>query len=309
MGEYTRPARALAGETTHDGRPLKYAHGQRSAYVLDKCRCDPCTVAAREAGREARNRLAPVYVGADPARQHVKMLGEHGVGLKQIIKISGVPSGTLWKLVYGRNGTPSTRVRKETLDRILAVMPSVVAAGSKIDAAPTWKLIEEMLAAGVPRSRIAEHLGQRGPGLQLGRTVITPRNARAVAALHADWTSGRVELVRRDRHGGVRVAAPTRREPDYIDRAAILLDLAEILETRNARTWRNDAACRNRPPHIWFPARGDRRMIDAAKKICRSCLVRSQCLAENIGQVDGVFGALTAGERRDLRRADAREIA
>lgn len=291
MGEYTRPARALAGETTHDGRPLKYAHGQRSAYVLDKCRCDPCTVAAREAGREARNRLAPVYVGADPARQHVKMLGEHGVGLKQIIKISGVPSGTLWKLVYGRNGTPSTRVRKETLDRILAVMPSDVAAGSKIDAAPTWKLIEEMLAAGVPRSRIAEHLGQRGPGLQLGRTVITPRNARAVAALHADWTSGRVELVRRDRHGGVRVAAPTRREPDYIDRAAILLDLAEI------------------PPHIWFPARGDRRMIDAAKKICRSCLVRSQCLAENIGQVDGVFGALTAGERRDLRRADAREIA
>lgn len=288
---------------------MKYAHGQRAAYVLDKCRCAGCTDAARVAGRAARNRLAPVYVGADPARQHVKMLTELGVGLKQIIKISGVPSGTLWKLVYGRNGVPSARVRKETLDRILAVMPSDVADGSRIDAAPTWKLIDEMLAAGVPRARIAEHLGQRGPALQLGRNVITPRNARAVAALHADWVAGRTELVRRDRHGNTHVSTPTRREPDYIDRAAILLDLAEVIETRNARTWRGDAACRNRPTHIWFPARGDHRMIDAAKKICRSCTVRSQCLAENIGQPVGVFGALTASERRDLRRADARETA
>lgn len=306
MGERKpRPTRAEPGTVTHDGRPMKYAHAQRAAYVLDRCRCGDCTRAASEAGRELAHRIAPAYVGADPARQHIRFLADHGVGLKQIARVSGVSQGCLWKLVYGKTGhQPSKRVRKETLDRILAVMPSHAADGSRVDAAPTWALIDEMLAAGVPLVRIAEHIGQ-SRALQLGRDTVSPRNARAVKELHAAWVAGRVDLERRDRHGNRHVAPPPPpREPDYIDRSAVLLDLAEILEARNSETWRAEAACRNRPPWVWFPGRGDQRCIDKAKLICRSCVVRTECLSANLHQRDGIYGGLTAVERRELRRIE-----
>lgn len=300
-----RPQRATPGTVTHDGRPMKYAHDQRAAYVLDRCRCDGCRAATTKVQREMRHQIAPAYVAADPARLHVRFLSEQGVGLKQIAKVSGVPQGTLWKLVYGKpGGQPSKRVRKDTLDRILAVMPSDVAAGSKIDATATWVLLDEMIAAGVPKARIAEHLGAKTRALQLSRSLITPRNARAVKDLHTAWVAGRVDLVRRDCHGNERVATPPTREPDYIDRSAVLLDLAEILEARNSEPWRADAACRNRPAWIWFPGRGDHRCIAKAKAICAACLVRGQCLSANYSQRDGIYGGLTAGERRERRRLE-----
>lgn len=305
MTARARPERAVAGTMTHDGRPMKYAHAQRAAYVLDRCRCDSCRAATTAAQREMRNQIAPAYVAADPARQHIRFLSEHGVGLKRIAKVSGVSQGALWKLVYGKAGhEPSKRVRKDTLDRILAVMPSDAAAGTRVDAKATWALIDEMVSAGVPKARIGAHLGQSGAALQLGRDTVSPRNARAVKELHAAWVAGTVDLVRRDRYGNERVAAPPPREPDYIDRSAVLLDLAEILEARNSEGWRAEAACRNRPAWIWFPGRGDHRCIAKAKAICGACLVRGQCLSANLSQRDGIYGGLTAGERRERRRIE-----
>lgn len=73
--------------------------------------------------------------------------------------------------------------------------------------------------------------------------------------------------------------------------------------------WRDDAACRGRsdlmdPPH-------DQRTADvirAAKRLCWSCPVRSECLAWALAQpesVDGclVVGGLTEAERRTRRRS------
>lgn len=306
------PIRATAGTLSHDGRAMKYAHGQHAAYVLDKCHCEPCRLANRSYEKERAQRVAPAYVGADPARQHIRFLAEHGIGLKQICRISGVSQGGLTKLVYGsrtRGMGPSKRVRKETLDRILAVMPSHAAAGTRVDAGPTWVLIEEMIAAGVPKSRIAEQLGQKGPGLQLKRTTVSWRNAQAVKRLHTAWSNGELELARRDRHGNTHTATPPVREPDYQDRAEILLDLAELLEARNEQSWRREAACRNRPPHIWFPARGDVKCAEAAKRICRACLVRDQCLSANLDARDGIFGGLSGRERRERRRIELLPVA
>lgn len=281
----------------------EYPHGTNARFTLNGCKCDACSKAHRTYEAERRARIEPAYVSAITAREHCRELMAAGVGLKQIVKRSGVPQGTLWKLLYGKDGRPSKRVRKSTQDRLLAVSPADRADGAKIDAGPTWVLIDEMLAAGVPKVRIAHHLGQSTQGLQLSRNLVSVRNARAVADLHRRWRAGEVELARHDRHGNTRVATPPaaeRRPP--ADISDLLLDLAEIIEERNAQPWRAQAACRNRPTYLWFPARGDAETAEKATLICRSCLVRSECRQANLDQPVGIFAGLSAQARREIRR-------
>lgn len=288
---------------------MKYDHGTHACYVLDKCRCDDCHRANRDYERERAARIEPAYVAAHPAREHVRALTEAGVGLKTIAKKAGVSHGALSKLMYGdpqRGSGPSKRVRKTTLDKILAVTPRDAADGAKVAAEPTWQLIDEMIAAGVPRVRIAEGIGQKGPGLQLSCNLIAARNARAVAELHAAWKAGTVTLDKRDRHGGSVVAEPpVEQKRPGADISDLMLDLAEIVEERNSQTWRSDAACRGRPTYLWFPARGDYRTAEKALKICNACMVRNECRAANIDKQDGIFGGLTGKARRELRASEA----
>ena len=88
------------------------------------------------------------------------------------------------------------------------------------------------------------------------------------------------------------------------------LDLAEIVETRNAQPWRANAACRNRPTYLWFPAKGDHYTADKAMQICRACIVRDECRAANIDQPAGIFAGLSAKARKEIRteRSTAVEI-
>ena len=66
--------------------------------------------------------------------------------------------------------------------------------------------------------------------------------------------------------------------------------------------WRDDAACRGADIDLFFPVSED----DAgpAKEICATCPVREACLewAMATHQEDGIFGGMTATERRRLRR-------
>jgi len=70
--------------------------------------------------------------------------------------------------------------------------------------------------------------------------------------------------------------------------------------------WRDDAACRDADPELFFPigtAGPALRQIGEAKRICRACPSQTQCLAwalEN-GVTDGVWGATTQDERRAIR--------
>jgi WhiB family transcriptional regulator, redox-sensing transcriptional regulator len=72
-------------------------------------------------------------------------------------------------------------------------------------------------------------------------------------------------------------------------------------------SWRDDAACRDADPDLFFPigkAGPALSQIDQAKRICRTCPVRRPCLAwalEN-GVGAGVWGGATEEERRVLRR-------
>lgn len=286
---------------------VKYEHGTHAAYVLDRCRCEPCRAANRDYERERAHRIEPAYISAGPARAHIADLAEAGVGLKQIAKASGLSQGTLWKLVYGVRGRgPSRRIRKATHDKIIAVTPRDRADGARVPAGPVLALVDEMVAAGVPRVRIAEAIGQTGPGLQLGDESITVRHARTITAMHTDWKAGRITVTRGSRWGQHPVTAPVqvqiRREP--VDISDLILQLAEIVELRNSQPWRSQAACRNRPSYLWFPARGDHETMRKAQAVCGACTVRSQCRAEMLPEPVGVYGGLPASTRRQIIRQD-----
>ena len=66
--------------------------------------------------------------------------------------------------------------------------------------------------------------------------------------------------------------------------------------------WQDSAACIGADTAIFFPESGD--PVGPAKALCRACPVREQCLTDALerGEVHGVWGGLSAKERRKYRR-------
>lgn len=280
-----------------------YKFGPEGGDHRNGCRCTPCRGANNAYYHQRKRRIEPAYVGADPAREHITFLNTRGVGLKQIAKVSGVAHGALVKIVYGTPSIgrgPSKRIRKATLDGILAVTPRDGADGSKVDAVPVWADVGKLLSRGWTKSAISRAIGNTTGGLQLGRTTVTRRNARAIHALldqpvphdvGAAWSQHWVDN-----------AEVTEEAMPLSDSDRVILRLVELLEARiDERPWRARSACAGKPIHIFFPARGDHRMIAAAKAICATCPVSVQCLEANGRERDGVFGGLTGRERRVMR--------
>ncbi len=71
--------------------------------------------------------------------------------------------------------------------------------------------------------------------------------------------------------------------------------------------WRNRSACRDRDPELFFPVGSTGAavdQIDAARLVCQTCPVRSECLdfALATNQEAGIWGGTTEDERRKVRR-------
>jgi WhiB family transcriptional regulator, redox-sensing transcriptional regulator len=74
--------------------------------------------------------------------------------------------------------------------------------------------------------------------------------------------------------------------------------------------WREDAACLGADPDLFFPIGtigAALRQIEEAKRICRICPARVQCLAWALDNAvaDGVWGGTTEEERRRMRSLSA----
>jgi len=69
--------------------------------------------------------------------------------------------------------------------------------------------------------------------------------------------------------------------------------------------WQADALCAQTDPDLFMPDRGGSTV--AAKKVCGECPVRAACLDYAIvtGQPEGIWGGLSADERRRIRQAAA----
>jgi WhiB family transcriptional regulator, redox-sensing transcriptional regulator len=76
-------------------------------------------------------------------------------------------------------------------------------------------------------------------------------------------------------------------------------------------SWYHHAACRGEDPELFFPigSTGPALLqIGEAKRVCARCPVQSDCLRWAIltGMDHGVWGGMSEGERRALRRRIAR---
>lgn len=194
-------------------------HGTHAKYALDHCRCDPCRQAQRQYNRHRVRAIARPdevwcpYVDAEPAREHIRWLASCGIGIKSLAKLAGVSHGTLSKLVYGdrtRHMPPSRRIRPATAHKITAVMPNHAGGAQRVPAAPTWRLLNQLITLGWPRAELARRLGHRGPGLQISRSRVLASTARQVEQLHTDLI--RIRVIPRRTRWGLR-PTPVRRLP------------------------------------------------------------------------------------------------
>lgn len=74
-------------------------------------------------------------------------------------------------------------------------------------------------------------------------------------------------------------------------------------DTSDPEDWRAQALCAQTDPEAFFPEKGE--SPRAAKKVCQACPVRLQCLqfAVDHNQRFGIWGGLSARERREYARA------
>lgn len=168
-------------------------HGTRTRYITHKCRCEQCRQAIRDYERKRLRRkgyfdASPVdweayLVSAAEARRHLLWLAENGIGLKSVKAVSGVNHNTLWAIKTGHR----KRIYGATRDRILGVTRGDVLSardGVRVPGAETWRLIDEILAAGFSRAFVAQALGSNTPALQLSREWVTSKHMREVMQLH-----------------------------------------------------------------------------------------------------------------------------
>ena len=82
------------------------------------------------------------------------------------------------------------------------------------------------------------------------------------------------------------------------------IDVTELV------TWRDLAACKEKPDVDFFPYPEDVAGIARAKEVCATCPVADECLSYAIEtrQSEGVWGGHTTKERTKLRRKWAEEI-
>ena len=70
-------------------------------------------------------------------------------------------------------------------------------------------------------------------------------------------------------------------------------------------SWRSDAACLDADPETFFLL-GRGGSYSDARKVCSSCLVAADCLADGIDEPFGMWGGMTPDERRELRDSSAK---
>lgn len=171
------------------------AHGTRACFVHGPnpgtgagCRCEPCKEANRAYARKmyrAKHRPDEAwepYVDCGEARDHLAWLRTVGVGRRTVSQRSGVAVSSIQRIA---NGT-RTKARKDTVDRILAVGKSAAHGSALVDAGPTWRRVDDLLAHGWTKKRIAQNLtgDPRTVALQIGRTKVTAETAARIRAIH-----------------------------------------------------------------------------------------------------------------------------
>jgi WhiB family redox-sensing transcriptional regulator len=139
------------------------------------------------------------------------------------------------------------------------------------------------------------------------------------AAARQPATRQLVERLWREREVGQgRALAPAEVAAEFgvgVDHARQLLRdlrlaraLPSLSDDRADDAWREQAACGDQDPELFFPEKGEWAKARQAKAVCEGCAVRGPCLHEALhgaqatNDETGIFGGTTPRERRGLRR-------
>ncbi len=153
--------------------------------------------ARRRCGRLNAQEIAqrdPFWASDDliaQVRAHLVALNKWGVSLRRIAQICWLSRTRLLELKhcasYNSKRPRKRRLKIRTAQLILAISPEDIslAAGERVPADETWRLIEEMLAAGVAKVRIAEAIGQRR-ALQVRRNRVRKSTADRIAEFYRE---------------------------------------------------------------------------------------------------------------------------
>lgn len=170
----TRAARRAKVVRDRARRPVRdchhpvadHRHGTRAAYVLDRCRCEPCTAAATRAEKVRGLRGEPAYVSSAEAVAHIRALQAAGLGWKRVARLAGIPKSSVYPLLYGRpdrnGGALRTRARPATVAAILAVpMPGPADLGSRVTvhSLGTRRRVQALATLGWSVARVAAEAG------------------------------------------------------------------------------------------------------------------------------------------------------
>ncbi len=76
-----------------------------------------------------------------------------------------------------------------------------------------------------------------------------------------------------------------------------------------SQPWYGQAACRGTDVEVFFVEAGNHRFPDwsQALRFCRNCPVREECLEAGINEEYGIWGGVTANQRKELRRQRRRQ--
>lgn len=197
-GQQRRAARLAAVDRTPKPclhKQADHQHGTRACYVLDRCRCLPCSRANSEAetGRERQKAYGRYdkYLDAEPVRAHVRSLMAQGMGWKRQAIAAGVSPSSMWKLLYGKrqpdgSQEPSRRITRANAERLLAVTLDL-AGGAVVDHTGTTRRVQALVALGWSQAKLGQRLGidptNMGP-LAHGARETTVATAKAVRDLY-----------------------------------------------------------------------------------------------------------------------------
>ena len=77
----------------------------------------------------------------------------------------------------------------------------------------------------------------------------------------------------------------------------------EVLRLLERPAWHRLASCAGLDPNLYFPVRGE--PTKDARAVCATCPVRPECREAGMKEQQGLWGGLSARERRLLRRGAA----
>ena len=181
----------------------KRAHGTRVKYVQDGCRCADCTAAntaySTALDREVRARAAgydiePRLIDAQPALDRLKLLRRNGIGARTVQELTGISRTTLRGITSGQ----TQRIRPDTLDLIMQVTYDDRPGGARVDARPTWQLINKLLRKGFTKTAIATAIaGKPTQQLQVSKHLVTLRIERRVQQVFIELLGDELEHMQR----------------------------------------------------------------------------------------------------------------